>query len=260
MAQVDIVVASRARAFNMPRILSLLPEAKVFVDEREEDDYLKVVPKEQLFLHAPTETCNEMRRLQFSDTRFSDLMCSIDDDFSGITMLLGRRVRTIKDPDSIKQIVVNGAMVAHDIGSPLFCWSRKAHPGLLMAHNPINFVGPCAGAWGHTRPAGQRVMPDVEIKNGGEDVDCTLQALLEDRIVYTDNRFYFMFGGVGEGRGGNQVSRTQERELADQNYLLKKWPGCLDFGQRSNFGKKTVGGGRRMSINVTRKNSMVDMK
>ena len=95
MPKVDIVVASRARPFNMKRIMALLPEAKIFVDEREEKAYLKVVPKDQLVLHEPTETCNQMRRLQFSDTRFSDAMCSIDDDFSGITMLLGRRVRTI---------------------------------------------------------------------------------------------------------------------------------------------------------------------
>lgn len=251
----DIVVASRGRAHLMPQLLELLPTAKVFVDEREEESYAKFVPKPQLFLHRPTETCCQMRKLQFTDPRFSNMFVSIDDDLKAVRCMVGKRVGTISDPSAIRRILENTAQSAKDLGSQLFCFTRRPHPGIFRPFDPFCITGICAGAWGQT--ARPRILPDLRLQNQ-EDLDCTLQSLLEHRIVFQDCRFYFDFGGVGTDKGGNQISRTSEREQSDQAYLEKKWAGHLDLGVRKPIAGKS-GGGRKMSVLVTRRSKLVDL-
>src|SRR5262245_52378440 len=50
----SIVVPSRGRPDNCARVLALLPNAMICVDERERDDYRKHVPSKQLLVHPPS--------------------------------------------------------------------------------------------------------------------------------------------------------------------------------------------------------------
>jgi hypothetical protein len=243
----------------MERLLSLLPTAKVFVDEREEAAYKRVVPKGQLILHEPTETFVEVRRLQFTDERFNKpMICAFDDDFRGCTAMVGQKVRSITDPGSILQIIISTATVARDIGAPIFGWNRQAHPGAFRPHDPFSFVAPCAGGWGQSLPPGERILPDRRLYNQ-EDLDCAMQALLKKRILFVDNRHYMDFGLVGQGVGGNQISRSSDREKHDDDLLKSKWAGCIDIGARKPMKGKSMGG-RKMSVKVKRKSKLVDLK
>ena len=137
MKDFQIVIPSRGRPENMKRMMSLLPSAVVYVDEREEKAYSRVVPKEKLFLHEPTETHVQMRTALGRDDRFPHTLVGVDDDLVAVNFHPGRRSRRTQDGEVIESVIRSTAQVARDLDIKLFGWARFAHPGLFQMHNPI---------------------------------------------------------------------------------------------------------------------------
>jgi len=48
---------------------------------------------------------------------------------------------------------------------------------------------------------------------GREDIDFSLQSLMDDRIMLGDMRFYFDHGRIFSGRGGNAGKITRDESL-----------------------------------------------
>jgi len=195
-----IVVPSRRRVHNIPRIRKLLPTAVICVDERERDDYAPFVPKSQLLIHPPmmglASVINWMQR-----KITSDILIEIDDDLRRVSVTTGSH-RHIDDPDEILAILENSARCCKDLGLTTFCFSRTPNTTIIHpAERPIVPVQSVCNAFGVMGDARRRFYnPDFL---GRADVDWALQTLLEDRCVYADIRFYFDCGKVFSGRGGN---------------------------------------------------------
>ena len=246
----EIWIPSRRRVPQAVNCARLLPTAKVFVDEREYDDYAAAIPPERIVTHPPSRNAREMRTMAILQCPTPWLiMC--DDDLVGVQSLVGRRVRKLDSPGELLQILENMVNVCSDLGVKLFGFNRNPHPGQFSAADPFAFNSPAAACWGI---CGKELLPDSRLTTY-EDIDLAMACLLKNRVVMSDRRFYWNFGPVWYGQGGCQGIRTSETEETDRLIMRRKWGGWLDLGVSKNsfVGNKTSFG---MSIKVTRKSHL----
>lgn len=249
---VDIVIPSRGRPGNVARMMQMLPTARFYVDEREADEYNAVAPPEKLVFHKPTETSVEFRRMLAADDRFGDLLCTVDDDLEAVVSVVGLHPRRITDPGSITQIIINTALIARDIGAPLFGWGSQQNSGAFLANDPIRLAGSVGGAWGHTLPVGERITPDARL-SGRAAADSVLQALLKHRLVYIDSRFVWEFGPSAHTGEGATAMRKRKSMARDDDMLKSKWGRYY-----GGLGRKSLKqGGGEIPINVPRRSEFV---
>jgi hypothetical protein len=242
-----IVVPSRRRVRNMPRLLALLPEATVCVAEAERKDYAVVVPPKQLVCHPNVDGICRIRNWMSRHFQ-EECLVEIDDDFRGMRNLTGKQ-RLVEDHEKIAAVIHNAQAVSFDLGIPVFCWSRTQNTAMSQpALLPVRMVQPISCAFGLRGPARQREFdPDMP---GRADFDFTLRTLLEDRVVYADMRWYFDHGRIFSGRGGAVGLISEETFKRSTAILHERW------GQY--VGRKSPGfiKGRRTtslaSIKVTR--------
>lgn len=240
--KIALVVPSRKRAGNMERIMRLLPTASICVDEREEADYRRVVPKKKLVLHERTSTLGEVRRWILGHYK-ERIVVMVDDDFRGVNIWVGRRRRMTRDPGAIAQIIETTAQVADDMNVALFGWGRWSGPRDFQSHDPMMFRCFLSNAWG---VIGREFRIDKRL-NLCESVDLTLQNLLRRRIVFVDNRYYFDCGEIWGGAGGLQGIRTADGQEWEKKLMQSRW------GKHLNLETRKKGGSTGMRILVKRK-------
>jgi len=251
----EIFIPSRKRIENAVAIGELLPTAKIFVDEREFEDYAQYIDKAKIITHPPTNGFVAVRRAMMEQKK-TPAVVMIDDDFTGVVSLVGRRTRKITDAGAILQLIENGVNIACDLGIGFYCWNRNANPMQFFAADPFGLVGPACGAMIYT--GNGECKPDSLLKNY-EDADMTLQSLIQHRIVFCDRRYYFDFGRVWCGAGGLQGLRTEESEKRDREIIAKKWGSYVVFGSggKAKTAKKNVLG---LSIRVGRKSALASTR
>lgn len=237
----------------MRRILTLLPDAHICVDQREVDDYRAVVPERQLIAHPPTTNLSQVRNWIIKHVE-CDCLVQIDDDLKRVLTTDGFASRPTRDPDEIMQILVNAANICDDAGIGVFAFSRRKDPAILRQdEQPFRFVGPAGCTFGMLGPARHRLFDERFI--GRDDFDWTLRTLIEDRILFMDTRFYFDHGPIFSGRGGN-VGLVDKQGFHRSTRLLKQLYGrCVEFsGVRfTGQGKQARKSKQSMSIRVRRK-------
>ena len=246
-----IVIPSKGRSSLVGSTLRLLPTAKVWVDEREANEYGLALPKNQLVLHRPTEGIVQCRNeLLTTFSKAHECVVMVDDDLIGIRCLVGRRPRSTTDPHAIRQVIENSITICTDLGIKAFCWNRNPNPMQFLGHDPLAFVPPLAGAWG---VIGEPRLADRRLKHQ-EDLDITMQYLLHDRIIYSDRRWYFDFGATWGNKGGNQAARRFDAEQDDTRLLKQKWGRYIRIEGRKS------GTTRRLSIRVKRRSHVAAYK
>ncbi len=245
MKSYRIVVPSRKRQANMQRLLSLLPTATILVDKEERDAYLEHVPEDQLDTHDSLSSLTKIRN-HINSHYEEDVVVQCDDDLRKVTSVMSGTATT--DPDVILDIIENAVQVASDYPFGLIGWNAVANPMQFQHYKPIRLVGPVRGCFCIANEARKRKF-DTNLVDR-EDFDFVMQALLKDRIVYIESRFYFDFGNCLEGTGGLQGKRT-DANLSRSNFqLAKRWGAyCSTEIGRSTTTKSGMGG---MSIKVAR--------
>jgi len=252
----EILIPSRKRVHNAANILQLLPTAKLFVDEREKDEYAAAVPDgTAIITHPPTTGIVEVRTLAIQQNKARGLIM-VDDDLKAIISIVGRRSRKIVQPASILRIIDNGFRVADDLGLKLFGWNRNPNPMQFFATDPFGWVGPVAGIIGMI---GNEYIPDRRLSNY-EYVDMTMQCLLKDRVVMCDRRYYFDFGRVWKGVGGLQGVRTSDSEERDRAFISRKWGRYANVGMSNNATRTKTSASTGMQIRVLRKSQIASTR
>jgi len=173
----------------------------------------------------------------------------VDDDFVGVRSLVGSK-RFITDPEQILQILENSLQCISDLGITTFTFNRSQN--IAMTHpevKPIRPVGPIAGAFGVLGAARERLWDEQVGARAG--VDFTLQCLLDDRVMFNDMRYYFDFGEVYGGRGGNVGIFGIEEWTANCNRLKEKWGRHISFDAPGWVKNRQVAA---MSVRVARRN------
>ena len=245
----QIVVPSRNRVANMPRIRQLLPSAMICVDEREVREYQRAVPKDKLLVHPPMQGLPRIGNWLL-DAVDASILIRIDDDLRSVLCTTGSK-RSITNPNEILAVLENSAQACHDLGLGVFCYSRTANVTVIRPEErPIVPIQVAASAFGVMNAARHRKFD--ETLHGRADLDFSLQTLLDDRILYADVRFYFDFGPIGYGSGGSagMISKKDYAEVSRK--LALKWGSALKHGGPAYVKNRTS---TAMSVAVKRTNT-----
>ena len=274
--QYRIVIPSRKRVEKARAVLRLVPTAVVYVDEREYDDYARVLGQAKVVAHAPTENCPAVRNCMQDDFE-EPCLVQIDDDLKGVERLTipargasKARRRLVGPPqirhsDTILQIIENGVRVAMDLDVGMYGWNRSGLPLYYFPGEPFLLVAPiCNSFLIRGRARWRRFDEDL---SGRAALDVVLRALKEDRIVLQDRRFYFNQGSVYSGAGGNVDLLSGEQFAFATREIAKRWPGYITDRPKSASslpgggpGGRITKAGRGMTIRVQRKSNAVEMR
>ncbi len=179
----------------------------------------------EILPHPPLSGIAAVRNWILDNTP-EECVVMIDDDLKSVKALIGKRPRTITEPECILRIIENGIQIAHDLDVPLFCWGRIVNPLSIRLYDPISLTSPVSCSWGMI---GREFRCDERLSDY-EDMDLTLQCLLKRRILYCDTRFYFDHGPIFSGSGGLQGIRTGEGEVSSRKLMTAKWGKYVHFG------------------------------
>jgi len=216
-----IVIPSRKRTKLVQRVRTLLPTATVTVEASEMEDYAPFVPPDLLVPHPPLGGIAAIRNW-ILDSFPEPCIIMSDDDFN-MVMVLGGVMRRLKNPEDIRRLIENQVTIATDLNIGIFNWN----PGMPMVRNynaqdPFSFTKDVWGVFGLRGES--RTSRRFDLKADGlEDIDMTLQALRDDRIVLTDLRFHFDVGVNQTTQGGNLRADTAEQRVRATDHLRNKW-------------------------------------
>lgn len=163
----------------------------------------------------------------------------IDDDIKYCFCNTELHARRITDKDEMIQILINTAVMAKDAGAKCFGFSQtdiRKYNG-TSPFNLCTWVGCIIGVIGRSHK-----FRDDKFK---VDIDFCLQNLLTDRIIWQDERYYFL-QNRDNNTGGNSLFRNQKDYEESLNSLKKKWGRFLKQG-KSN--KSQI----KLNLNVKRK-------
>lgn len=246
---IRIVVPSRHRPYNVPKISALLPGCTILVHENERATYAEACddPK-RIATHPDVRSIGDVRSI-ILDLFDEECIVMIDDDLKGIVPLLARRPRRIIDPRIIRQVIGNSHACAQDLGIGIFNWSVSQNPiGKDFEGSPLRMVGPIASSYG-IRGAARRRRFDPQLVMC-EDVDFVYQALLHDRVMLQDMRWHFDHGPLLGGVGGNSGHLTDEKAERSDAIVRQRWGRWIGEGGGVNGTKYK----RTFSVAVPRRN------
>lgn len=236
----------------MPNLLSMVPYANVIVHESELDDYKKVVPTDQLHTHTENRVTNI--RDHILENFNSECVVMMDDDFIGVRPLLSK-LGLIRDKDYIYQLLFNSMVVCQDLGCGLFSYAPVINPIVMRPEvDPVKFNNTAFRTFGVMGDALNRRFSHV---TGRGDIDFSMQALKEDRIIYVDCRFYFDHGNAGTGKGGSVGSVGLEHRQEAVKSLKRRWGNNISLGHKN---AATKSANQSMSIKVSRRNKLVNVR
>jgi len=177
--------------------------------------------------------------------RFEDeCVFMADDDLLALHARTHEMNRVIQDPEIIEQILDNTYLCARDAGARVWGFGTSGKPLDYRANKPFQLHLWVNQAWGLI---GREVRFD-EHQRVKEDADLCLASLLRHRIIWQDNRYYWV-AKRRTNRGGLTAERTMAKEQADMAYLKRKWGKYIGFVNR----KGVVG----ISFRVPRRQSGV---
>lgn len=239
----QIVIPSKERPKNMPRMLRFFPHARVYVDRVEEQNYAPFVPPEQLVLHPSLP--NQQQIMNWAmDKESAECLVFCDDDLQWVKSMVCTWPRKEKEARitstyDIVTLVENAVNLLVDEQMYLYGWSMQPHPVAYTNCEPYSLsklVQACIVMRGRKYR--------FDEKTDHFDADIVLNVLLKDRICWKDNRFYWNFGVASGNEGGQQSvqqSLTWERQ---RQYMQRKWGKYISFEAATIMGKisKDVGG------------------
>ena len=222
----------------MPRMRSLVPDAFVCVDEAEVADYLAFVPKSKIIPHPPLGSLARIRNWILNSLSEPTIVM-IDDDLVRVRTVFTHSKKSIRDPESILDIIENSMAAAQDCGAGVFSWMMIDNPFLLSIppdFAPIKMNGVISGSFGLLGRARQTRRFD-ERMIGKADFDFTLETLRVDRFMLVDSRYQFNHARVFGGQGGN-VGLIDQAAGERTNLLMRKKWGHYFSNSKPNYVKK----------------------
>lgn len=242
-----IVIPSKGRAKTIARYsLALFPNAVVSVDEREIEDYAPVVASTgaTLLPHPPLRYLPQIRNWLL-DNILDESFVMVDDDVRRVYSKVGKVIKHYRKPNDVMQIIENAHECARGIGACLFGFTQDGGVFGFKPTDPLRFNGWVGTVFG---VIGRGIRYDERITIGSEDMDLSLQHLMEHRIIFIDERFHFESPNRLRALGGVSVNRSLEREIADSDLLQAKWGKFIDvYFKESGIRVKSVRVPRRQA-------------
>lgn len=174
------------------------------------------------------------------DTFESEIIVMADDDIESFAYLSRLEYKRIVDCEYISHLLANSALMSYDMGVRIFGYNQCG-PDVRKYNEPFSLSCWVGGVIGVIGKKHKFIENDFKV-----DIDFCLSALLEDRIIFRDNR-YSIVQKMNKNKGGNSIYRTKESVDKEICFLKNKWGSHIDF--------KTTKKGEKCKINVKRRNN-----
>ena len=150
-----------------------------------------------------------------------------DDDVHSLYALPGHKVRRIRDPDVVEDVLWNAALNSRDAGTVMFWFAHTPNPIQCDSCKPFRLVsqpvGCAMGIW--RKPFNKQIRFDPDIQHAG--LDAAMRCLYHYRIVWCDSRFSFLPGPHMTAEGGLSGIRTAEGIEQDDELLMRRYGKAL---------------------------------
>lgn len=243
-SQIKFVIMSRGRASSMTSH-TLFPYATILVPKSEEQDYYAALGG-----NYTIETVDDgikglgLLRNHIIQRYEEDIVIMIDDDITHLSRIDGYTIKKITDQETIKEHLLNTAQCAKDLGTCVFGFGQTADVRKYNPTEPFSLSGWVGGVIGVIGK--DHFFIDNMFK---VDIDFCLEAMLDKRVIWKDNRLVFV-QVRDRNTGGNSAFRTVERVEAEKKKLRDKWGRYIKFS-KSNYGEQcSVSVKRRESYNL----------
>ncbi|MBZ0273809.1 hypothetical protein K8I61_17350 [bacterium] len=216
------------------------------------DAYL-VVPKSEIELYRPTglpitaipdEIRGASRVKNWILRHFDErIIVILDDDVTAVACMVGRRRRFLTVPE-IAQVIERTAICADDLGVSLFGWNQSnGDVRKTRGFEPFGLTSWVSGILG---VIGRDFYWDEELIFRS-DADFNLRHLLEERVIWSDQRFSFVQKRE-TNRGGNALYRTAEKVEREMRVLKRRWGQYISFKRHKGVVGLTLSVPRRQSL------------
>lgn len=218
----------------------MLPDfIEVVVPDDEVDLYSKVIPNPLVAIPKELKGLGPVRNWCINNFK-EETVIMLDDDISRCYNIGGLHARGIKDKEELLEVLINTAIMAKDAEVGCFGYTqtdirkyRGTDPFTLCT-----WVGGVIGVIGK----------GIQFRNDKfkVDIDFCLQNLMINRIVWCDNRYYFLQARDNNG-GGNSLFRNQEEYEKSCKSLQEKWGSYIKIKNDLRKGQLNI------KLNVQRK-------
>lgn len=211
---IKIVILSRSR-YDTITTHNLVPDyIEVVVPESQKELY------QQKISNPIITTPNDIKGLGMLrnwclDNFKEETIIMLDDDILKCYCITGKRAKAFTK-DKVLEVLVNTAIMAKDAGCGVFGFTQtdiRKFNG-TMPFNLCTWVGGVIGVIGKS----------IRFRNDKfkVDIDFCLQNLLTNRIIWCDNRYYFI-QYRDNNKGGNSEFRTAKDYEQSTKSLKEKW-------------------------------------
>lgn len=236
---------------DMVDTLKYIPRCRIWVSEKEFDEYKKCNPKAEIISCKPkhqgtkTRILNHILDVEFK--RGMDAVCIMDDDIQYFGYH-EKKKRHRLDPKLFRHWLIRHTFLAMELGVKLWGVNLNQDKQSYREYTPFSMTSNIGGPFMVHMPHPLRYDDRMPTK---DDYDMTLQQLNKFRKVLRLNKFFYVAkqGGSGTGqKGGCSLKRNVANEIAQNKILQKKWGTIIvkfDYNSRSHSTKKI----RRFDIN-----------
>lgn len=229
-------------SYRRPKVetLDYLPFVKVYVDNKEAEEYRKQNPNANI-VECPDgiqgNLCRVRNYIIEQELKDNDVVLIIDDDLKGI--YYHEKLETVKvETEEFLQFIEKYSIMAKDIGAYFWGVNINPDPQCYREYTPFSTVSYIGGPF-QCFLKGNNCLYDERLPLK-EDYDMTLQQLNKNRVVLRVNKFFYDCKQSKQA-GGCAVYRNLEREKQQLELLQKKWGSKIvkmDNNDRSHSSKK----------------------
>lgn len=236
------VAAPSYKRPNAVDTLTYLPSTKIYVDEKEADEYRKNYPKANIVAVESKYQGNVCRiRNKILEDHKNEIVCIIDDDLRSIAYFEKDVDHKIPDEYSFLAFLYKYTQMALDMDIRLWGINVNFDKQCYREYTPFSFTSYIGSPFMvHIRPE-LRFDERLSLK---EDYDFTLQNLNKYRRTLRVNKYHYVVKQVDQP-GGCAAYRNMDREKEQLLLLQKKWGSDIvriDAGKsRSHKSEKVRG-------------------
>lgn len=240
---ISVNIPSYKRADDV-KTLNYLPFAKVWVDNKEADEYRKNYPNTQIIScpdgvqgYGVPKVRNYIMRTEFE--KGADVVVIVDDDLSYLERFEREKntnfgYKRIKlETEEFAEFVEKYSVMARDLGAYFWGVMPNADSQCFRHMTPFSTISYIGGPF-QVFLKGNDCFYDENIPLK-EDYDMTLQQLNKHRFVFRVNMYHYICKQA-ENIGGCATIRNREIEKENNLLLQKKWGGGIVRFDNSNKG------------------------
>lgn len=240
-------ISVNAPSYKRPddvRTLDYLPFCKIWVDNKEYEEYKKHNPKANI-ISCPDGVQRNVSRvrnyiLKTEFERGMDAVVIVDDDLSCIRRFEFSEMENfgyethIITAEEFLPFVEKYSILAKDLGAKQWGVNCNCDPMAYRHNTPFSTRSVVLGPFG-VFLKGNRCWYDEDLPLK-EDYDMSIQQLNMERVVLRVNAYHYLCK-QSENKGGCAAYRNRNREEEQLDALRKKWGGAIIKVDTTNKGR-----------------------